>query len=177
MGTSKQPVVSLISLGCAKNTVDSERILGQLVTSGFLVAEDPAEADICLVNTCGFIHDAREESAGVLEQVRGMKKSGRLKAVVALGCLVERAQSAGELGAFLDAADTRIGFQDYPGWRKSAAGLRPGPGGPRRRMIAASRCRSATCGARGARPRTSPPATRPSSRRRGCGWEPRTWRT
>jgi ribosomal protein S12 methylthiotransferase len=127
MGTSKQPVVSLISLGCAKNTVDSERILGQLVTSGFLVAEDPAEADICLVNTCGFIHDAREESAGVLEQVRRMKKSGRLKAVVALGCLVERAQSAGELGAFLDAADTRVGFQDYPRLAEICRGLTSGP--------------------------------------------------
>ena len=126
MKAAKQPVVSLISLGCAKNTVDSERILGQLVTSGFLVAEDPAEADVCLVNTCGFIHDAREESAGVLGQVRRMKKGGRLKAVVALGCLVERAQSAGELGAFLDAADTRIGFQDYPRLAEICRGLLAG---------------------------------------------------
>ena len=58
---SKQPIISLISLGCAKNQVDSERLLGLLVTSGFLVAEDPSDADLCLVNTCGFIDDARRD--------------------------------------------------------------------------------------------------------------------
>ena len=52
---NEQPVVCLISLGCAKNTVDSERILGLLASSGFLIAEDPADAQLCLVNTCGFI--------------------------------------------------------------------------------------------------------------------------
>ena len=55
-------MVCLVSLGCAKNTVDSERLLGLLVTAGFLIAADPAEADLCLVNTCGFINDARAES-------------------------------------------------------------------------------------------------------------------
>lgn len=108
-----RPVVSLINLGCAKNTVDSERILGQLASNGFLIAEDPAESDLCLVNTCGFIHDSREESAGVLREVRKLKRGGRLKSVVALGCLVERAQGAEELGNFLRDADARIGFQDY----------------------------------------------------------------
>jgi ribosomal protein S12 methylthiotransferase len=114
MPARKQPVASLISLGCAKNTVDSERILGQLASAGFLIAENPADADVCLVNTCGFIHDAREESAGVLRQVKALKRDGRLKAVVALGCLVERAQGADELSSFLDHADAKIGFQDYP---------------------------------------------------------------
>lgn len=112
---SKQaPVISLINLGCAKNTVDSERILGQLVTAGFLVAEDPAEADVCLVNTCGFIHDSREESAGVLRELQKLKEGGRVKSVVALGCLVERAHGASELSGFLEAADASIGFNDYP---------------------------------------------------------------
>ena len=114
MPPKKSPVASLISLGCAKNTVDSERILGQLVSAGFLIAESPADADICLVNTCGFIHDAREESAGVLRQVQDLKRDGRLKSVVALGCLVERAQGAAELNGFLDHADARVGFNDYP---------------------------------------------------------------
>ncbi len=114
MPPKQSPVASLISLGCAKNTVDSERILGQLVSAGFLIAESPADADICLVNTCGFIHDAREESAGVLRQVQELKERGRLKSVVALGCLVERAQGAEELNGFLDHADARIGFHDYP---------------------------------------------------------------
>jgi hypothetical protein len=109
-----RPWSVLSALGCAKNTVDSERILGQLVTAGFLVAEDPAQADVCLVNTCGFIHDSREESAGVLKELQQLKASGSLKSVVALGCLVERAQGAPELNAFLDQADAAIGFQDYP---------------------------------------------------------------
>jgi ribosomal protein S12 methylthiotransferase len=94
--------------------VDSERILGQLASSGFMIAEDPADADVCLVNTCGFIHDSREESAGVLREVQKLKRGGRLQSVVALGCLVERAQSADDLGKFLDHADARLGFNDYP---------------------------------------------------------------
>ncbi len=125
----KKPVVSVISLGCAKNTVDSERILGQLATSGFLIAEDPGDADVCLVNTCGFIHDSREESAGVLREVQKLKSNGRLKSVVALGCLVERAQGAEELNAFLDHADARIGFQDYPKLPEILEGLAQRPRG------------------------------------------------
>jgi len=62
-------IVSLVSLGCAKNLVDSERILGQFAEAGFLIAEDPAESDVCLVNTCGFIHDAREETGSVLREL------------------------------------------------------------------------------------------------------------
>lgn len=108
------PVVCLVSLGCAKNEVDSERVLGALATEGFLVTGDPSEADICLVNTCGFLHEAREESAGVLRELQGLKRQGRLKAVIALGCLVERAQGAQETASFLDAADAAIGFADYP---------------------------------------------------------------
>lgn len=111
---TERPVISLINLGCAKNTVDSERILGRLAESGYMLAADPADADICLVNTCGFIHDAREESAGVLRELQTLKQRGRLKRVIALGCLVERAHGAPELNGFLDHADAAIGFQDYP---------------------------------------------------------------
>jgi ribosomal protein S12 methylthiotransferase len=107
-------VVSLVNLGCAKNTVDSERILGRLAEAGFVLAADPAESDICLVNTCGFIHDAREESAGVLRELQALKRRSRLKRVIALGCLVERAHGAPELNSFLDHADAALGFQDYP---------------------------------------------------------------
>ncbi len=110
----KKPVISLISLGCSKNTVDSERILGQLASAGFMIAEDPSDADLCLVNTCGFIHDSREESAGVLRELQKLKRGKKLKSVVALGCLVERAHGAEELTSFLDAADAQIGFNDYP---------------------------------------------------------------
>jgi ribosomal protein S12 methylthiotransferase len=108
------PVVALVNLGCAKNTVDSERILGGLAEQGFLLAADPADADVCLVNTCGFIHDARKESAAVLREIRRLKNGGRLRAVVALGCLVERAAGMGELQSFLKGADVCVGFSDYP---------------------------------------------------------------
>lgn len=110
---SNIPVVSLISLGCAKNTVDSELILGRFVESGWMIAEDPADADICLVNTCGFIQDAREEAAGVLHELRRLKESGGPRAVVALGCLVKRVADSPELEAFLEAADARASFHDY----------------------------------------------------------------
>ena len=111
---NEQPVVCLISLGCAKNTVDSERILGLLASSGFLIAEDPADAQLCLVNTCGFIQDAREETAAVLRELSELKKNGSLRAVAALGCMVQRANDVAELAHFLSLADARIAFSDYP---------------------------------------------------------------
>lgn len=108
------PVISLINLGCAKNLVDSERILGNLAESGFLIAQDPAVAEVCLVNTCGFINDAREETAAVLNELSQLKEDGSLKTLVALGCLVERVADAPELNRFLSAADVRLGFKEYP---------------------------------------------------------------
>ena len=108
------PIISMVNLGCAKNLVDSERILGGLAEAGFLIAQDPAVAEICLVNTCGFINDAREETAGVLNEIAGLKEGGSLKTIVALGCLVERVADAPELSRFLKAADVRLGFKEYP---------------------------------------------------------------
>ncbi|MDK2963294.1 MAG: ribosomal protein methylthiotransferase [Verrucomicrobiota bacterium] len=107
------PVVSLISLGCAKNTVDSELILGRFAESGWMIAEDPADADACLVNTCGFIQAAREEAAGVLHELRELKKGGGPRVVIALGCLVKRVADSPELELFLKAADARVSFHDY----------------------------------------------------------------
>ena len=111
---TEHPIVSLVSLGCAKNTVDSERILGRLVESGFLLSEDPAQADICLVNTCGFIHDAREESAATLRELAKLRRGGQLKALVALGCLAERALDVPEVASTLAPADATVRFADYP---------------------------------------------------------------
>lgn len=104
------PVVSLISLGCAKNTVDSELILGRFAECGWMISEEPDDADVCLVNTCGFIEDAREEAAAVL---RELKFAGGSKPVVALGCLVKRAADCPETDHFLEAADARAAFADY----------------------------------------------------------------
>ncbi len=119
----RSPVVALISLGCAKNTVDSELILGRFVESGWMIAEEPADADICLVNTCGFIQDAREEAAGVLHELRSLKAGGGPRAVVALGCLVKRADDSPELESFLDDADARVSFHDYSRLPEICAGL------------------------------------------------------
>ncbi len=108
------PVASLISLGCAKNTVDSERILGAFVASGWLIAADPADADVCLVNTCGFIAEAREETQAVLADLYALKNDSRLQAVVAIGCMVERADKVEDESWVLDQADLVVGFRDYP---------------------------------------------------------------
>ncbi len=108
------PIISLVNLGCAKNLVDSERILGSLAEAGFLIAQDPSAAELCLVNTCGFIGDARDETAGVLRELAQLKESGSLKTLVAVGCLVERVADAPDFARFLDAADARLGFKDYP---------------------------------------------------------------
>jgi ribosomal protein S12 methylthiotransferase len=129
--SDRPPVVSIVSLGCAKNEVDTERILGKLAEAGFLISSDPSEADVALVNTCGFIHDAREESAGVLRELQKLKRGGSLKSVVALGCLVERAQGADELDGFLNAADARIGFNDYPKLAEICRDLATKPAAPK----------------------------------------------
>lgn len=110
MANDKPIVVSLISLGCDKNTVDSERLLARLVTAGFLIAESPQDSDVALVNTCGFIAEAREESRRVLEALAAGRHRGRPRRIVALGCLVERLGND-EVGLPADAA---VAFADYP---------------------------------------------------------------
>ena len=107
------PVISLVSLGCAKNTVDSERLLASLVQAGFLIAENPADSDLCLVNTCGFIEDARRETGETLAELARLRAQGRPRKLIALGCLVERAGQIPDHGRFLAAADAQVGFCDY----------------------------------------------------------------
>jgi len=107
-------VVCLVSLGCAKNTVDSERALGALAQDGWLIAADPADADLCLVNTCGFIAAARAETAATLRALARNRRRGRPSRIAALGCLVERTQSQPEFAELLAAADAHWTFADYP---------------------------------------------------------------
>jgi len=104
----------LVNLGCPKNTVDSEGLLGGMALAGFQFAEDPADADVCLVNTCGFLDAARREAAEVLEDLAAQRGRRGRPLLVATGCLVERVGGAPELAAFLAAADARVGFADYP---------------------------------------------------------------
>ena len=85
------PRISMISLGCAKNTVDAEMALALALEGGFDLAIDPVDADIVLINTCGFIQPARDEAADVIREILDLKKrgGGRLKVAV-MGCLAER---------------------------------------------------------------------------------------
>lgn len=81
---------AFISLGCPKNTVDSERMLGKLAQDGYTLQPDADGASLVVVNTCGFIEPARQESLGVIKEMLELKKQGRVGAVVVAGCLAER---------------------------------------------------------------------------------------
>ena len=79
-----------ISLGCDKNLVDTEKMLGILGKEGYSFVDDENEADIVVVNTCCFIGDAKEESINTILQMAELKKTGRLKALIVTGCLAQR---------------------------------------------------------------------------------------
>src|SRR5437868_3682358 len=87
---STKATLAFISLGCPKNTVDSERMLGKLAQDGYVLAPDADGADVVVVNTCGFIEPARQESLAVIREMLDLKKQGKVKAVVVAGCLAER---------------------------------------------------------------------------------------
>ncbi len=81
---------AFVSLGCPKNTVDSERMLGLLQLDGYQLVGDPSDADFVVVNTCGFIEEARKESYGAIDEMISLKNQGVIKGVVVTGCLAER---------------------------------------------------------------------------------------
>ena len=81
---------AFVSLGCPKNLVDSERMLGKLAQDGYALVPEADGADVVVVNTCGFIEPARQESLGVIREMLDLKKQGRVGAVVVAGCLAER---------------------------------------------------------------------------------------
>ena len=101
--------LSWISLGCPKNIVDSERTLGRLAERGWLICERPEDADIIIVNTCGFIGDACAESKQVLNEVGKFKQNG-CAGIIAAGCLVERMGNA--LSAEVPEVDALVGIAD-----------------------------------------------------------------
>ena len=103
--------VLFISLGCDKNLVDSEKMLGLLSESGYTIVEDEAEADAIVVNTCCFIHDAKEESIETILEMASWKEKGRLQALVITGCLAQRYKD--EIAAELPEVDAVIGTSGY----------------------------------------------------------------
>ena len=100
-----------ISLGCDKNLVDSEKMLGLLSESGYTIVEDEAEADAIVINTCCFIHDAKEESIETILEMASWKEKGRLQALVITGCLAQRYKD--EIAAELPEVDAVIGTSGY----------------------------------------------------------------
>lgn len=85
----RKPSIFLLSLGCSKNTVDSERLMAQAVASGLAFTDEVDEADIILINTCGFIEDAKKESIDETLAAIGKKEDGSVREVYVMGCLVE----------------------------------------------------------------------------------------
>jgi ribosomal protein S12 methylthiotransferase len=88
--SSAKGTYALISLGCPKNLVDTERMAGLLQLDGYRMSADPAGADFVVINTCGFIGDARAESHQAIEEMIALKKRGKLRGVIVTGCLAER---------------------------------------------------------------------------------------
>lgn len=85
---------AFVSLGCPKNLVDSERMLGLLQLDGYRLVQDPKGADFVVVNTCGFIERARQESFGAIEEMLELKRAGQTRGVIVSGCLAERDKEA-----------------------------------------------------------------------------------
>lgn len=98
--------VAMISLGCPKNQVDAERMLSLLIDGGFQVAA-PEEADVAVVNTCGFIEDAKKEAIEAILEMAGLKNQGSLRGIVVTGCLAERYR--GEIRKELPEVDVVLG--------------------------------------------------------------------
>jgi ribosomal protein S12 methylthiotransferase RimO len=104
--------VALVTLGCARNEVDSEELAGRLELGGFQLVDDASEADTVVVNTCGFVEAAKKDSVDTLLEASDLKAGGDTKAVVAVGCLAERYGK--DLAESLPEADAVLGFDDYP---------------------------------------------------------------
>ncbi|MCK4342771.1 MAG: 30S ribosomal protein S12 methylthiotransferase RimO [Phycisphaerae bacterium] len=84
------PLVGFVSLGCVKNLVDSEKMLGQIAESGAVISGDESAADVIVVNTCGFLDSARQEALDVIRELAERKRRGELRRLVVAGCLVQR---------------------------------------------------------------------------------------
>src|SRR3954451_11340876 len=110
--TASPHTVAMVTLGCARNEVDSEELAGQLEAGGFLLVEDPADAETVVVNTCGFVETAKKDSVDTLLAAADLKDGGVTRSVVAVGCLAERYGK--DLAASLPEADAVLGFDDYP---------------------------------------------------------------
>ena len=103
--------VALVTLGCSRNEVDSEELAGRLAADGWTLVDDASQAEVALINTCGFIESAKKDSVDALIEAHSLKGNGITKADVAVGCMAER--YGNELAEALPEADAILGFDDY----------------------------------------------------------------
>jgi ribosomal protein S12 methylthiotransferase len=120
--------VGFVSLGCPKNLVDSEVMMGQLKAAGYEITNNADEADTVVVNTCGFIESAKQESVEAILEATNAKANGKAQRVIVAGCLVERYRDdlikelpevdafigTNEIGRILEAADEKVNFKELP---------------------------------------------------------------
>jgi ribosomal protein S12 methylthiotransferase len=110
---SARPIaVSLVNLGCPKNQVDAEVMLGQLSAAGYRIVASPEDAELVVVNTCGFIQEAKEESIQSILQAADLKRTGRCKVLLVSGCLPQRYHA--ELPRLLPEVDGFVGTGEFP---------------------------------------------------------------
>jgi len=112
--------VSVITLGCSKNTVDSERLMKQIQLNKIGLVDDPGDADTIIINTCGFIEAAKEESVNTILQAVAMKKNGSVKKIIVAGCLSERYKD--DLQKEIPEVDIYFGTENYDGIIKELGG-------------------------------------------------------
>lgn len=103
--------MAVVTLGCARNEVDSEELAGRLAADGWTLVADVENAEVALVNTCGFIESAKKDSIDALLEANSLKGHGVTRTVVAVGCMAERYGE--ELAQALPEADAILGFDDY----------------------------------------------------------------
>lgn len=103
--------VAIVTMGCARNEVDSEELAGRLAADGWTLVDDVESAEVAVVNTCGFIESAKKDSVDALLEANSLKGHGSTRAVVAVGCMAERYGK--ELADALPEADAILGFDDY----------------------------------------------------------------
>ncbi len=140
------PRVGMVSLGCPKNLVDGEVMLGRLQGAGYGLVADPKEADVIVVNTCAFIETAKQESVDAILEMAREKETGRAKRLVVTGCLTQRYDA--ELRREIPEIDATLGtgqvegIVEAVGGAADVAGARPGRGCRRGSTTTSSRASS-----------------------------------
>ncbi len=120
MNIKNKDKISVVTLGCSKNTVDSERLMNQIKLNDFDLIDDPNNAETVIINTCGFIEAAKEESINTILNAVSLKQKGKIKKVIVAGCLSERYKD--ELSKEIPEVDAFFGTEKYEGILKEIGG-------------------------------------------------------